>query len=74
LAWQLGALTLEPALSAAAELVVGNLDEGRDLATSEEELAGVFGQMVDQLTPNDRSLRRASGKGRGAEYRQGFWN
>lgn len=51
--WQLGALTLEPALADAAEFVVGNLDEGGYLAASEEELAGVFGQIIDKHTPND---------------------
>jgi RNA polymerase sigma-54 factor len=39
LAWQLGALTLSPAVSAAAELVVGNLNENGYLAASDEELA-----------------------------------
>jgi RNA polymerase sigma-54 factor len=48
LAWQLGALTLEPALSDAAEFVVGNLDEGGYLAASEEELAAVFNQVLDK--------------------------
>ena len=39
LAWQLGALSLAPSLLAAAEFVVGNLDEDGYLAASEEELA-----------------------------------
>ncbi len=48
LAWQLGALTLDPALADAAEFVVGNLDEDGYLAASEEELAAVFGQILDE--------------------------
>jgi len=48
LAWQLGALTLEPALADAAEFVVGNLDEGGYLAASEEEMAAVFNQILDK--------------------------
>ena len=39
LAWQLGSLTLRPEIEAAAELVVGNLDENGYLTASDEELA-----------------------------------
>src|SRR6201986_3744073 len=42
LAWQLGALTLEPELATAAEFVVGNLDGDGYLAASEEELATAY--------------------------------
>jgi RNA polymerase sigma-54 factor len=53
LAWQLGALTLEPALSDAAEFVVGNLDGDGYLAASEEELVPAFSQVADQhKSPN----------------------
>ena len=45
LAWQLGALNLTPALHAAAELVIGNLDEDGYLAASEEELAEAYCQI-----------------------------
>jgi RNA polymerase sigma-54 factor len=38
LAWQLGALTLSPEIRAAAELVVGNLNENGYLIASDEEL------------------------------------
>jgi RNA polymerase sigma-54 factor len=38
LAWQLGALNLEPRLYATAEFVIGNLDEDGYLAASEDEL------------------------------------
>ena len=48
LAWQLGALTLEPALADAAEFVVGNLDEGGYLAASDEEMAAVFSQILEK--------------------------
>src|ERR1700681_2147130 len=51
LAWQLGALTLEPALNDAAALVIGNLDEDAYLATGEEELATVFGQITGRPEP-----------------------
>jgi RNA polymerase sigma-54 factor len=43
LAWQLGALTLEPSLHEAVEFIIGNLDEDGYLAGSEEELAAAFG-------------------------------
>ena len=42
LAWQLGALSLDPVLHEAAEFVIGNLDEDGYLAGSEEELAAAF--------------------------------
>ncbi len=42
LAWQLGALSLDPALRAAAEFVIGNLNEDGYLAASEEDLAAAF--------------------------------
>jgi RNA polymerase sigma-54 factor len=44
LAWQLGALTLEPRLHQAAEYVIGNLDEDGYLAASEDELAAALRQ------------------------------
>ncbi len=44
LAWQLGALTLEPGLHEAAEYVVGNLDEDGYLAADTEELAAALRQ------------------------------
>jgi RNA polymerase sigma-54 factor len=42
LAWQLGALSLDAQLEAAADFVVGNLDEDGYLTASEEELAVAF--------------------------------
>ncbi len=46
LAWQLGALSLSAAAHAAAELVIGNLDEDGYLAATEEELATALGQLT----------------------------
>jgi RNA polymerase sigma-54 factor len=42
LAWQLGALTLDPELRNAAEFVIGNLDEDGYLSASEQELREAF--------------------------------
>jgi RNA polymerase sigma-54 factor len=44
MAWQLGALTLEPQLHEAVEFVIGNLDGDGYLAASEEELAAALMQ------------------------------
>jgi RNA polymerase sigma-54 factor len=45
LAWQLGSLTLSPEVRAAAELVVGNLNENGYLTASDEELVEALMQM-----------------------------
>ena len=53
LAWQLGALTLDPLLFEAAQFVVGNLDEDGYLAASDDELAEGLrqaGNTLDTLT------------------------
>jgi RNA polymerase sigma-54 factor len=50
LAWQLGALTLDPGLFDAAEYVIGNLDDDGYLAASEEELAAAFCQFPENLS------------------------
>jgi RNA polymerase sigma-54 factor len=50
LAWQLGALSLDPELREAAEFVVGNLDEDGYLAGSEDELAAAFAGFPGGLT------------------------
>jgi RNA polymerase sigma-54 factor len=44
LAWQLGALTLDPALAEVAEFIVGNLDEDGYLSVTEDELFEAFRQ------------------------------
>jgi RNA polymerase sigma-54 factor len=46
LAWQLGALNLEPELRAAAEFVVGNLDGDGYLSTGEEELVDALNEAL----------------------------
>ena len=47
LAWQLGALTLEPRLHQAAEYVIGNLDEDGYLAADADELAAALRQAAE---------------------------
>ena len=49
LAWQLGSLTLIPLVAAAAELIVGNLDENGYLTATDEELARLLVQYSDPL-------------------------
>jgi len=56
LAWQLGALTLEPQLHEAAEFVIGNLDEDGYLSGSEDELVEAFGQPFASFPTGSRSL------------------
>ena len=53
LAWQLGALSLDPKLLEAAEFVVGNLDEDGYLAASEEELAAAFSGVAADVAANN---------------------
>jgi RNA polymerase sigma-54 factor len=52
LAWQLGALSLDLELTAAAEFIVGNLDENGYLAASDEELAASFAGIDPALAVN----------------------
>ena len=54
LAWQLGALTLEPDLATAAEFVVGNLDEDGYLAASEDELASAYEHLQREPAADQR--------------------
>ena len=58
LAWQLGALTLEPQLATAAEFIIGNLDEDGYLTVGDEELADSFRQF-----PEGRGLEREAAIG-----------
>ena len=53
LAWQLGAMTLEPSLREAVEFIIGNLDEDGYLAGREEELAVAFAQMTERQEPGN---------------------
>ena len=73
LAWQLGALTLDSTLYAAAEFIIGNLDDAGYLVASEEELAETFGQFLassrQQSGLTDGSIQdRISESGRDTEY------
>jgi RNA polymerase sigma-54 factor len=61
LAWQLGALTLEPRVFEAAEFVIGNLDDSGYLAAGEEELAVAL-----SYRPGDRNTENGS-SGNGPE-------
>jgi RNA polymerase sigma-54 factor len=57
LAWQLGALTLEPTLHDAAEFVIGNLNEDGYLVGSDEELAASFSSArQDSQPPEEPAL------------------
>jgi RNA polymerase sigma-54 factor len=57
LAWQLGALTLDPELEQAADFVVGNLDEDGYLSVSEEELVQAFRRFpLDRELDDDAAL------------------
>jgi RNA polymerase sigma-54 factor len=47
LAWQLGALTLEPELAIAADFIIGNLDEDGYLTVSRDELIEAFAQFPE---------------------------
>jgi RNA polymerase sigma-54 factor len=64
LAWQLGSLTLSPEVRAAAELVVGNLNENGYLTATDEELVEALMQMQEpqrsEPIPFDRGARRSA--------------
>jgi RNA polymerase sigma-54 factor len=49
LVWQLGSLTLTPEMRAAAELVVGNLNENGYLTATDEELADGLAQFEEPM-------------------------
>jgi len=57
LAWQLGALTIDPQLFAAAEFIIGNLDDAGYLVATEEELAEAFGQFPVRETLENGSTQ-----------------
>ncbi len=59
LAWQLGALTLEPELAIAAEFIIGNLDEDGYLTVSHEELIEAFAQFPENQGQEQRGVDRA---------------
>jgi RNA polymerase sigma-54 factor len=56
LAWQLGALTLDPGLFEAAEYVIGNLDGDGYLTASDEELAQAFRQFPESQPAEGHTL------------------
>ena len=58
LAWQLGALTLEPELERAAEFIVGNLDEDGYLTAGRDELIEAFALFPE----NDGKSREVLGE------------
>src|ERR1700760_3829753 len=56
LAWQLGALTLEPALEIAADFIIGNLEEDGDLTISRDELVEAFAQFPENKDKDREAL------------------
>jgi RNA polymerase sigma-54 factor len=64
LSWQLGSLTLTPEVRAAAELVVGNLNENGYLTATDEELVEALMQMREpdrsEPIPFERGTRNKS--------------
>src|SRR4029077_3209821 len=66
LLWQLGSVTVRPAVYAAAELVIGNLNEDGSLTASEDELMGVAqAQQANEVStveavPADQQLAEES--------------
>jgi RNA polymerase sigma-54 factor len=63
LAWQLGSLTLSPEVRAAAELVVGNLNEDGYLTATDQELAQLLMQEREPVRPEPIPFERgAKGK------------
>jgi len=53
LMWQLGAMSVSPAVHEAAELVIGNLNEDGYLIASDEELLGLPLQTEEKLEPEE---------------------
>ncbi len=60
LSWQLGSLTLRPEVAAAADLIVGNLDESGYLLASDEELVQALEQMQEPPRPEPIPFERGS--------------
>jgi RNA polymerase sigma-54 factor len=64
LMWQLGAVTVSHEVRAAAELVIGNLnDEGYLVASDEELMAAARGENVDLASPTVMPSRPSEGRG-----------
>ena len=66
LAWQLGALNLEPRMQAAAEFVVGNLDGDGYLAASEDELVEALGLAQANASLNGKAGKNPTLSGNGS--------
>ncbi|HEX8711363.1 MAG TPA: RNA polymerase sigma-54 factor [Terracidiphilus sp.] len=60
LAWQLGALNLEPELHAAADFIVGNLDGDGYLSAGEEELVDAFAEALKSSPENGTAPRNGT--------------
>ncbi|HZS27308.1 MAG TPA: RNA polymerase factor sigma-54 [Candidatus Angelobacter sp.] len=67
LLWQLGSVTVRPAVYAAAELVIGNLNEDGYLTASEDELMGVAHEQLtgESLTEDAVTAAEVSTNGSG---------
>ena len=68
LLWQLGSVTMRPAVYAAAELVIGNLNEEGYLTASEDELMGVMesqepAETIAEAVPSHPSREEESAVG-----------
>jgi len=63
LAWQLGALTLEPELEIAAEFIIGNLDEDGYLTVNRDELIDAFAQFPENKEKEREALAEQIGRG-----------
>ncbi len=62
LMWQLGSLSLSPEVEAAAELVIGNLDENGYLTATDEELADALLQIKQPQREEPIPFERGKGK------------
>ncbi len=67
LAWQLGALSLDPGLRAAVEFIIGNLNEDGYLAASDEELLAAFGEAIKSAGGSAPTPETALQNGAGVE-------
>src|SRR5258707_1731571 len=63
LLWQLGSVTVRPAVHAAAELVIGNLSEDGYLRASEDELMGVMSAEITTETVQPEDVPPENGNG-----------
>ncbi len=56
LMWQLGSISISPEVHAAAELVIGNLNEDGYLTATEDELMGVAQAQTEAILPEEDAL------------------